>query len=98
MSHSTSTAASSSNFQQIINNALKAYEKCVKIDLLTHALVFELQACNSPAAILTILQQQVEGPDQSRSRWTRWLVPTVKVLYTFSAILEERAGLVSIRT
>jgi hypothetical protein len=88
-------------FQQIINNALKAYEKCTKQDLLTHPLASELQVCNSPAAILTVLQQQVVGLDQSRSsddRRTKWLVPTVKVLYTFSATLEERAGLVSLRT
>ena len=96
MSQSHPTAAS---IQLTINNALKAYEKCTKIDLLVHPLVFELQACNSPAAILTVLQQQVRGLDQSRSSGDRhimWLDPTVKVLYTFSATLEEHAGLVSL--
>jgi hypothetical protein len=101
MSHSSTTAASSSNFQSTISMALKAYEKCTKQDLLTHPLASELQLCDSPAAILTVLQQQAEGPDQSSrssdDRRTKWLVPTVKVLYTFSATLEDRVGLVSIR-
>ena len=101
MSHSSLTAASSCNFQQVIGNALKAYEKCTKQDLLTHPLTSELQVCDSPVAILTVLQQQVVGLGQSRSsdnRRTKWLVPTVKVLYTFSTTLEERASLVSLRT
>ena len=101
MSHSQSTVASSSNSQQIINNALKTYEKCTKQDLLSHPLATQLQACNTSAAILTVLQQRVEGLNQSRSsddRLTKWLIPTVKVLYTFSTTLEERIGLVSLRT
>ena len=97
MSHSHLTAAS---IQLVINNALKSYENCTKIDLLAHPLVFELQACNSPAAILTVLHQQVRGLDQSRSsdpsRQIMWLDQTVKVLYTSSATLEEYAGLVSL--
>ena len=100
MSHSHSTAASSSNFQQIINNAVKTYEKCTKQDLLSHRLASRLQACSSSAAIITVLRQQVDGLDQSQSgddRLTKWLTPTVKVLYTFSTTLEERAGLVSLK-
>jgi hypothetical protein len=100
MSHSQSTAASSSSFQLILNNAMKAYEKSTKQDLLCHPLASQLQACNSPVAVLTVLQQQVHGLDQSQSsddRRTKWLVPTVKVLYPFSATLEERVGLVSLR-
>ena len=95
MSHSHLTAAS---IQLVINNALKSYENCTKIDLLAHPLVFELQACNSPAAILVVLHQKVQGLDQSQSsgdRRTKWLDPTVKVLYTLSVTLEERVGLVS---
>ena len=100
MSHSSLTAASSCNFQQVIGNALRAYEKCTKQDLLTHPLASELHVCNSPAAILTVLRQKVVGLDQFRSsddRRTKWLVPTVKVLYTYSTTLEERASLVSLR-
>ena len=101
MSHSHLTASSSNNFQLVFNNALKAYEKRTKKDLLAHPLASQLQACDSPAAILTILQLQVQGLDQSRSgddRWTKWLDPTINVLYTFSETLGEGVGLVSLRT
>ena len=100
MSHSHLTASSSNNFQLIFNNALKVYEKRTKKDLLAHPLASQLQACNSPAAILAILQQQVQGLDQSRSggdRWTKLLDPTINVLYTFSATLGEGVGMVSLR-
>ena len=99
MSHSHLTAASTSNFQLIFNNALKAYEKRTKKDLLAHPLAAQLQACNSPGDILSILQQQAQGLDQSRSsdRWTKWLDPTVNVLYALSGTLGEGVGLVSLR-
>jgi hypothetical protein len=101
MSHSHLTADSSSNFQLIFNNALKAYEKRTKMDLLAHPLASQLQACDSPAAILVVLQQRVQELDQSRSsddRWTKWLDPTVNVLYALSATLGEGVGLVSLKT
>ena len=105
MSHTHPTASSSSNqvsnFQLIINNALNEYKKRTKKDLLAHPLVTELQSCNTPSTILTVLQQQLQGPDQSRrsdERWTRWLDPTVNVLYTLSGTLGEGVGLVCVRT
>ena len=100
-SHLTaSSSLSSSNFQLIINNALKAYEKRTKKDLLAHPLAAELQACNSLTAILAVLQQQVDWLDQSRSddRWTKWLDPTLNVLFSFSATLGAGVGLVCPRT
>ena len=104
MSHSHPshlTAASSSKFQLIINDAMKAYEKRTKEDLLAHPLAFQLQGCNSPADILAILQLQIQGLDQSQSsndRWTKWLDPTVSVLYALSETLGEGVALVSLRT
>ena len=96
MSNSHLAASSSFNFQLIINNALKAYEKRTKNDLLAHPLAAQLQACDSLGAILAVLQQQVQGLDQSRSdRWTKWLDPTVNVLFSFSATLGAGVGLVS---
>jgi hypothetical protein len=100
MSHTQPTASSSSNFQLVINNALKAYEKRTRNDLLAHPLAAQLQTCDSPGAILAVLQQQVQELDQSRSaddRWTKWLDPVVSVLYAFSATLGEGVGLVSPR-
>ena len=99
MSHSHLTATSSSKFQIIINNALKEYGKRTKTDLIAHPLAIQLQTCNSPTAILTVLQQQVQGLDQSRSsddRWTKWLDPTVSILYALSETLGEGVSLVSL--
>jgi hypothetical protein len=83
MSHTCPATTSSSNFQLIINHALKAYEKCTKNELLTHPLAAQLQACDSPTSVLTVLQQKVQEHDQSRSRHetlTGWLGSTVNVL------------------
>jgi hypothetical protein len=97
MSRTHSTPASSSNFQLIFNNALKAYEKQTNKDLLTHPLAAELQSCGSPASILVVLQQQVQDFNRSRSsneKLTKWLDPTVNVLCAFSETLGEGVSLV----
>jgi hypothetical protein len=93
----THTAIPSHNFQLLFNNAFKAYEKHTKNDLLAHPLAAHLQTCNSPSAILAVLQRQVQDLDQSRTadeKWTRWLNPTVNVLYVLSETLGEGVGLV----
>jgi len=99
MSKNPATTASSSNFTIIFEKALNAYQTKTKQDLITHPLASQLQACDSPAAILTILQDQVHRFEQSRSgdeRLRRWLNPTINVLYAFSATLGEGIGLVHI--
>ena len=97
MSNTQPTSSSSPNFQLVFNNALKTYEKQTKSDLLAHPLAAQLQACQSPSSILVVLQQHVRGlnPSQIRDdRLTKWLDPTVNVLYAFSATLGEGVGLV----
>ena len=96
--HPISTVSSSSNFQLIFNNALKAYGKRTKKDLLAHPLATELENCDSPSEILAVLRKQ--GFDQSLSdddRWTKWLDPTVNVLFMLSKALGEGIGLVSFK-
>ena len=98
---SSSSSSPSSNFQLIINDALNTYKKHTKKDLCTHPLAAQLQTCESPASILAVLQQQVQRLDQSRStdeRWTKWLDPTVNVLYAFSNILGAGVSLVCPKT
>ena len=97
MPHTPPTSTSSSNFQAIFNNALKAYERRTKKDLLAHPLAAQLQTCDSHSSILIVLQQQVQELNQSQSsneKLTKWLDPTVKVLYTFSETLGEGVSLV----
>ncbi|KAI9434158.1 hypothetical protein H4582DRAFT_807039 [Lactarius indigo] len=91
------SAASSSNLQAIFNAAIKEYQKKTKQDLLLHPLMAQLQTCNSPADILAVLRTQVQQFEQSTSgddKLTKWLNPTVNVLYAFSAALGEGVGLV----
>ena len=97
MSHTHLTSAESPNFQLIFSNALKAYEKHTKNDLLSHPLAAQLQACQSPTSILTMLQQQVQELKTSQTndeRLTKWLDPTVNVLYAFSETIGDCVSLV----
>ncbi|KAF8493423.1 hypothetical protein F5888DRAFT_1908675 [Russula emetica] len=87
--HPTST---SSNFQLIFDNALKAYKKRTKNDLLTHQLAVRLEACNSSSSILTVLQELVQELNRSQRSNTKWLDPTVNVLLAFSETLGESVG------
>ncbi|KAH9046688.1 hypothetical protein EDB84DRAFT_632448 [Lactarius hengduanensis] len=94
---STLASGSHSNFQTIFHASLRAYQKQTKKDLISHPLAARLDSCDSPAAILAVLQDQVQEFEQSRSvddRLTKWLDPTVNVLYAFSATLGEGVGLV----
>ncbi|KAH9011718.1 hypothetical protein EDB83DRAFT_353024 [Lactarius deliciosus] len=96
-SSKTPETTSSSNFEVIFEKALKAYNKNTKQDLTAHPLAARLQTCDSPAAILTILQEQIDQFKQSRSadeRLQKWLNPTINVLYAFSQTLGEGIGLV----
>jgi hypothetical protein len=82
--------ASSSNFNFVFEKALKAYAKKTKQDLTTHPLATQLKACDSPVAILTIVQDQIDQFRQSQSndeRLQKWLNPTINVLYAFSVAL-----------
>src|SRR6202453_2073592 len=94
------TPSSSSNFQAIFCSAVKAYEKRTKKDLLAHPLASQLQACDSPASILAVLQGQVDDLDHAQKtdeRLTKWLSPTVNVLLTFSATIGGGVSLVRIK-
>src|SRR6266576_7090559 len=90
-------ASSSSNFQSIFNASLQAYDNKTKNKLLDHPLAAQLQSCDSPNTVLTVLQDLVQQFEQCRTsdeRLKNWLDPTVNVLYTFSATLGEGVGLV----
>jgi hypothetical protein len=97
MSHPISSTSSSPNFQLIFNNALDAYKKRTKNDLLAHPLVAQLQTCTSSNAVLTLINQQVQGLQRDDGRLTRWLDPTVRVLLAFSNTLGEGVSLVCLR-
>jgi len=99
MSTYTSTA-SRSDLGSIFDSAIQAYKKKTGNDITTHPLATELQSCHSPDAVLAVLRNQVSGIGQPHSRndsesFSKWLIPTVNVLYAFSASLGEGVGLVN---
>ena len=99
MSTSPSTSTSQSNFVYIFNAALKSYQRRTKKDLASHPLLPSLQSCDSAEAILTVLRDQIPAFSQSQNGddgLTKWVAPTVNVLYAFSATLGQGVGLVSV--
>ena len=78
----------------VFKNALIAYEKRTKKNLLSHPLATELRNCDNPSKILSLLYQQVQGLD---NRWIKWLDPTVNVLHMLSEALGEVISLVSLK-
>ena len=86
------TPSSSSNLQSVFNNALTAYEKRTKIDLLAHPLAAQFQYCNTPGAVLALLQEQVQNRVQDGLN--KSLGSIVNVLHTLSASLGENVILV----
>jgi hypothetical protein len=95
----TPSTSSLSNFQSIFNAAVDRYETKTKNKLLIHPLAAQLQSCDSPTAVLSLLQGLVQEFDQGRSsdeRFRSWLNPTVNVLFALSATLGEGVGLVKL--
>jgi hypothetical protein len=98
MSQNPPTADSSSNYQVIFDNALKAYKTKTGKDLKSDPLLHRLETCNNPDAVLTLLRQQIPGDGQSGSsdeRLTNWLNPVVNVLYNFAQTIGGAVSLVS---
>ncbi|KAI9452057.1 hypothetical protein BJY52DRAFT_955843 [Lactarius psammicola] len=97
MSQIPTTTAASSRFQAIFNAALESYQKQTKNNLFAHPLASQLRTCDSTSAIIAVLQDQVRQFDLARSgdeRLTKWLIPTVNVLYAFSSAVSEGVSLV----
>ena len=54
----SAASSSSSNFRSIFDTALTQYKKKTKNDLIAHRLTAQLENCNSPSAILAVLDEQ----------------------------------------
>ncbi|KAF8487324.1 hypothetical protein DFH94DRAFT_678356 [Russula ochroleuca] len=96
MSIEPATATSQSNFMSIFDAALENYKRKTKNDLASHPLLPILQSCDSPDAVLTVLREQIPAFSQSQNDdegLTKWVTPTVNVLYAFSATLGQGVGL-----
>ncbi|KAN0105540.1 hypothetical protein V8E52_010945, partial [Russula decolorans] len=96
MSTAPSTSTSHSKFVPIFNAALDSYKRKTKKDLAKHPLLSSLQSCDSPDAVLAVLRDQIPAFNQSQNRddgLTKWVIPTVNVLYTFSGTIGQGVGL-----
>ena len=90
MSQASTANTSTSNYQTIFDNAIEAYKKKTKKNLRSHPLLAKIQACDSPDAVLNVFREKIPGFDQSQSTdygLTKWLNPTVNVLFKFSVFL-----------
>ncbi|KAH8985186.1 hypothetical protein EDB92DRAFT_1950202 [Lactarius akahatsu] len=84
--------SSTSNFQSILDKALIEYKKKTGKDLIVHSLADQIKDCDSPEAILTVLQGKANELKRSQSsddRLTKWLTPTVNILTAFSSTLGD---------
>jgi hypothetical protein len=93
------TSTSSISFETIIADAFEEYKNKTKTDLASesHPLAAELKSCESTNDILAVLRAQAQTFDKSQSadeKLTKWLDPTVNVLYAFSAVIGDVVGLV----
>ncbi|KAH9996977.1 hypothetical protein BJV74DRAFT_794986 [Russula compacta] len=94
-SQNPTVTVSSTNYQAIFDNALEGYKRRTKKDLRSHPLFAKLEACDSTDNVLATLREQISGLDQSgHDKWSKWLNPTVNVLYNFSATIGGGISLV----
>ncbi|KAH9986509.1 hypothetical protein BJV77DRAFT_965151 [Russula vinacea] len=96
MSQTSPSVASRSNYQIIFDSALEAYKQKTGNDLISDPLFQSIENCQSPDAILAILQEQILEPGQaqsSRNKLTMWLDPTVNILNAVSATTGGFGGL-----
>ena len=94
------SSASHSNFLSTFNAALEGYKRKTKKDLASHPLLPDLQSCNSPEAVLTVLRGQIPAFNWSQNgddRLTKWVTPTINVLYSFSSTIGGGVELVNTR-
>ena len=99
VSQSPPEAASSSDYEAIFDNALKAYKKKTGNDLASDPLLRRLEACNSPDSVISLLKDQIPAFDKSGSsdeKLTKWVNPVVNVLYNFAATIGGAVSLVSL--
>ena len=88
---------SSPNLQSI-REALDSYAEQMKIDLKDNPFAEEVKGCNSPEAILQLLEKNRDEFKEYREKNRKFidcLDPVVKFVHAFSNVLGEVTSLVS---
>ena len=83
---------------QLLRDALDNYAEKMKIDLKDNPFAEELKGCNSPEAILQLLEKNRDEFKDYREKDRKFincLNPVVKFVHAFSEILGEATSLVS---
>lgn len=74
-----------------------AYTKKTKKDIFSHPLASRLRGCDSPAAIIAVLQEgQLDGSWGGEEILAKFLNPTVNVICAYSQVLGGGIGSVNI--
>jgi hypothetical protein len=83
---------------QLIRDALDTYAEQMKIDLKDNLFAEEVKGCNSPEAILQLLEKNRDEFKEYRDKNRKFidcLSPVVKFVHAFSTVLGEATSLVS---
>ena len=86
-----------SNFRSILD-AVDKYAEQTGINLKENPFANEIKDCDSPDAVLLLLQEDLKAFQDHRDKNRKFidcLRPVVKFVYVFSGVLREAAGLVS---
>ena len=90
-----------SAFHLKFSEAVRAYNKRTKNDLLSHPLATVFQSCNDPAVALSVLQRSVQvshRPGVGYEHLKSIVNPTLIGLYAISSSVEEGVGLVIVNS
>ena len=88
---------SSSNLQ-LIRNALDNYVEQMKIDLTDNPFAEQVKNCETPSAVLQLLETSKDKFKEYRDKNRKFLNcldPVVRFVHAFSGILDEAASLVN---
>jgi hypothetical protein len=97
MPRTPSATDPSERFRSIFDKALKEYTKKTEENFLSLPLFRDINACDSHEDILNKLRDPNLGFNHSDDSLSKWLIPTVKVLYALSATLGKVVSPVRLR-
>src|SRR5712672_3114558 len=97
MTSTNHTSTSSSNFQSILENALRDYTKETGVDLAKYDFAKRLERCNSSDEILWLLREKAKKFKEYREKNRKlinWITPVVQVVHAFAGALAEASSLI----
>ncbi|KAH9035521.1 hypothetical protein EDB85DRAFT_2143687 [Lactarius pseudohatsudake] len=85
----SSVVMNTSTSKAIFDNALEEYKKETGTNLTTHPLANNLQTCDSPDAVLNVLQEHVRAYEESRNgdqRLIKLLDPMICICFSLHSV------------